>query len=85
MTFEELAKVVADDYKETMEMCECETFEEFIYCNAWDIKDIKEDVDAILRTYTDAYIDEVDGTEVILNDELMSYRKFSAMFRKLLK
>ena len=84
MTLEDLAKVVADDFKATMLDEGFNSFAEMARCYAWDSADIKDEVNAIIGS-VDAYIDEVDGTEVIFDDDMISYRKFSAMWHALLK
>lgn len=86
MTFEALAQVVADDFKETMDTFGFDSFNEMAECYWWDSKDIKEEVDSILRTKnTGAYIDECDGSLVIKEDGDIEYRTFARMWRKLLK
>lgn len=87
MTFEILAKIVADDFLDTMKEFEFDTFEEMANCYYWDSKDIKEEVDAIIRAKTNdvAYINEWDGNTIHIGDEMMDYRKFARMWRKYLK
>jgi hypothetical protein len=48
MTFEMLAKLVADDFRHTMEEQGFETFNEMKKCYAWDARDIKEEVSSIV-------------------------------------
>ena len=79
----ELAKAVADDFKATMKEFDFETFKEMAKCYCWTSVDIKEEVDAIIRQYN-AYIDELDGSEVFLNDDSVNYREFSKMWHKYL-
>lgn len=49
MTFDELAKKVADCFKSTMDEEGFETFDEMRRCYCWEAIDIKEEVDAIIR------------------------------------
>lgn len=86
-TFEDLAKMVAYEFFESMNDGSFETFEEMVECYWWSSKDIKVEVGAIITEATGyhGYIDEVDGTNVILNDTIISYRKFANMWRKALK
>ena len=84
MTFEQLAEIVAADFIATMKEEHFDTFTDMIICYWWTPTDIKNEVDAILREKTPAYIDEADRTDVILNDDLMPYRKFSRMFRRII-
>jgi hypothetical protein len=48
MTFEVLAKLVADDFSRTMKENGFETFAEMKKCYMWDANDIKEEVDSIV-------------------------------------
>jgi hypothetical protein len=48
MTFEMLAKLVADDFTRTMEEQGFETFKEMRKCYMWDANDIKEEVSTII-------------------------------------
>lgn len=86
MTYTELAQVVADYFNEAMAEGEFNTFKEMCDCYWWDTKAIKEEVDAVIMMATngDACIDAVDGTDVCLGGDLLSYRKFSNMWHKLL-
>ena len=88
-TADQLAKIVADDFKSTMNEFDFESFEEMSRTYRWNSVDIKEEVDAILREATngDAYIDEADGSLIIFNNgtDDIPYRKFSTMWRKYLK
>jgi len=87
MTFEGLAKAVADYFKDCMKEEGFESFEEMVDCYWWTANEIKDEVDSVLRGIdgTDAYIDEFDRSDVLNNGELISYRKFSAMWHKALK
>lgn len=87
MTLKELAKIVADDFKQDMQEHDCETFDEMVDLFWWTTKEIKEEVDYIIRKASngEAYIDELDGTMVFAPGEEMSYRKFSAMWHKNLR
>ena len=87
MTFAEVAKLVADDFRETMEIHNFETFEEMKQCYWWTSADIKEEVSAILNAISkengiEVYIDELDGSDVMMNGDSISYRAFAKMFRK---
>ena len=85
--FEMLAKIVADEFIETMGLFDYDTFEEMCLSYCWDSKDIKEEVDFIIREATCgvAFIDEEGGKWVFYGDDMIEYRKFTRMFRKLLK
>jgi hypothetical protein len=48
MTFEVLAKMVADDFCRTMKDQGFETFGEMKKCYMWDAKDIKEEISSIV-------------------------------------
>lgn len=87
MNFNELANIVADSFYDTMQEFEFETFDEMKSCYYWTAKDIKEEVDSIIREATgeEAYIDELDGSLVFCYGMDMEYRKFAAMWRKALK
>ena len=86
--FEGLAKVVADGFREVMEEEGFDTFDEMKDCYWWTTQDIKEEVDFYLSEATDgdACIGD-DGADVYYHgtDLMISYRKFSAMWRKELK
>lgn len=86
-TFDDLAKLVADDFVETMKDFDFETFDEMVQVYWWTSKDIKEEVASILTSISnnmdcDAFIDEYDGKDVFLNGDIISYRTFSRLFRK---
>lgn len=84
MTFEKLAQMVADDFNETVNEFGFDSFKEMAKCYCWDSADIKEEVDGIIRAIG-AYIDELDGSLVIMGDSTIEYRVFSRMWRKLIK
>ena len=84
ITYEFLAQKVADYFNEAIKEGGFDDFKDMASCYWWTPKDIKDEVNAIISEY-DACIDEVDGTDVCLYDKLLSYRKFSSMWRKLLK
>ena len=48
MTFEKLAKLVADDFQITMDNEGFETFNEMRRCYCWEIQDIKDEVQQII-------------------------------------
>ena len=85
--FEMLAKIVADDFIETMGLFDYDTFDEMCRSYYWTSKDIREEVDSIIReaTCSVAFVDEEDGKWVFYGDDMIEYRKFARMFRKLLK
>ena len=88
MTFEELAKVVANEFKQTMKEEGFDSFKEMAECYWWTANDIKDEVDVIISNAVEGLgvsgIDEVDRTDVYLNGDMISYRKFSAMWHKAL-
>ena len=87
MTFEELAKKVADDFRVTMKDEGFDTLKEMCDCYWWSPADLKEDIGAVIWLVSggEAYLDEIDGSDVCLNGDCISYRKFAYMFRKYLK
>ena len=48
MTFEKLAKLVAEDFQRTMDEEGFETFNEMKKCYDWEAQDIKEEVESII-------------------------------------
>lgn len=86
-SFGDLAKAVAEEFTKDMKEFGFDTFNEMAKSYYWTSKDIKEEVDVILRQITggDAYVDELDGTEVMYKDISMNYKRFNIMFRKYLK
>ena len=48
MTFERLAKLVADDFRKTMKEQGFTTFKEMKNCYDWDAQDIKDEVEGII-------------------------------------
>ena len=89
MTFEELAQVVADGFKQVMVEEEFETFEDMKNCYWWDTNDIKAEVRFYLNETANKLGMEImlsdDGMDVYIGDNWITYRKFSAMWHKLLK
>lgn len=87
MTFEELAKKVAEDFRVTMKDEGFDTLKEMCDCYWWSPADLKEEIGAVIVSVSsgEAYIDEIDGSDVLLNCDCISYRKFAFMFRKYLK
>lgn len=84
-SFEDLAKVVADEFRQDMKDNDLESFDEMKQFYWWTPQDVKEEVDYIIRSAEEtAYIDEVDGKDVFLHGEMISYRRFAAMWRKAL-
>ena len=53
MTFEELAKLVAEDFKKTMDEEGFETFDEMKKCYWWSNDDVKEEVESIISVLTE--------------------------------
>jgi hypothetical protein len=86
-SFEDLAKAVATEFAKDMKEIGFDTFNEMAKSYDWTSKDIKEEVDGILRQITkgEAYVDECDGTEVMYKDTSMNYKRFNTMFRRYLK
>lgn len=86
MTFEELAKVVADDFMETMRENDLESFDDMVRFYWWTPQEVKAEVDYTIRKADEsAYIDEWDGKDVFLNGGMISYRKFSAMWHGIIR
>jgi len=89
MTFEALAKVVADDFRKTMKEEGFDSFKEMVDCYWWTTNDIKDVIDEIISNIKGigavSGIDEVERTYVYLNGDAIPYRKFSAMWHKALK
>ena len=85
-TINELAKIVADDFKATMDEFGFETFNEMAKCYWWTSADIKEEVSAIVdevaRERNELLYVSDDGEDVFAGCEDVSYRTFAKMFRK---
>lgn len=87
MTFNELAKMVADEFKETMIDEGFNTFNEMCRCYEWDAQDIKEEVNFILNEISSKLWKEKKETvwmsddfsfiQLNLND--MSWREFKKL------
>ena len=89
MTFEDLAKVVADGFKEVMKEEGFDTFDEMRACYWWDSNDIKDEVEAYIKE-ADENSDVViclsdDRTDVYIGDDYISYKSFSNMWHRLIK
>lgn len=89
--FENLAKLVAGDFLETMNEFGFETFKEMVFCYDWTSKDIKEEITYMVNVKFGGWIDD-DGDVHICNDifneeysDYISYRKFSSMVRSFLR
>lgn len=83
MTFEKLAKMVANSFKETMLDEGFETFKEMRDCYCMSSEDVKDEIDSIIRyiandTHADAWLSD-DGSFVQVEGDDISYRKFNAM------
>lgn len=55
MTFEILAKLVADDFRNTMEEEGFETFQEMKKCYMWDAQDIRDEIVYIVTELSNEY------------------------------
>lgn len=86
-SFDDLAKAVAEEFAKDMKEFGFDTFNEMCHSYWWDSNDIKKEVDEILISLTngEAYVDDLDGTEVIYKGTACNYRRFNTMFRKYLK
>lgn len=58
MTFEILAKLVADDFKRTMDDNGFHTFSEMKKCFMWDANDIKEEVSTIVSEISNKALED---------------------------
>ena len=88
MTLAQGAQIVANDFLEAMHDGEFDSFQQMADCYWWDSADIKEEVSAILRieANNDVWVDEEDGLYVYSNEnEMVTYREFARMWRKLVK
>lgn len=88
MTFSELAKMIADDFKKTMDSEGFETFDAMRRCYDWEPIDIKEEVDTIIREisekeYAAGNKESIwmwdDFTHVVIGWEDITYREFKKM------
>ena len=83
MTFESLAKLVADDFRKTMYEEGFKTFNEMKKCYCWDARDIKEEVDYTITKYANEtgasvyMFDDHSAVEVDL--DVMSWREFKKL------
>lgn len=70
MTIKELANIIADDFNEAVVLAECENFKEMRSLYDWDAKDIRGEIEYMVREHGDAYgIVMMDDCSVIhLND-----------------
>lgn len=88
MTFEELATIVANGFKEVMTEEDFDTFEDMRFCYQMDANDIKDEVEAYINEANENSTELIcmsdDRTDVYINDNYISYKKFSAMWRKAL-
>lgn len=74
MKLEELVKAIADDFQQTMNEGQFETFIEMKDCYDWDSKDIKNDVDYMCNKYFNITV--LDNDYVVDDlDDYISYRK----------
>lgn len=86
MNLDYFASKVAEQFKKEMNEIGVETFQELVRCYRWDSSDIKDEVDFFLRLTSDdeAYVDEEDGEFVYYNDETLTYKEFSRLWKKYL-
>ena len=68
MTFEKLAKLVADDFKATMLEEGFKTFKEMQRCYDWDAQDIKDEVSSIINELSAKYWEEEQDYFFIADD-----------------
>ena len=78
MTIRNAEVLVAKDFVEFMQENGFFSFKEMRQCFKWDSQDIKEEVDAALRDLTkgEYCVDELDGSMVVGNGDLISYGAF---------
>lgn len=83
---EQMIKNVANYFLDCMKDNDFETFDEMKECYWWTSKDIKNEVDSILKDYNWS-IDEIDGTDIFDNDGniVSSYRSFMSKVYKIIK
>ena len=89
MTFEMLAKMVADDFRETMNDEGFDSFEQMCKCYAWEWADVKDEVDAIIteiarREHLELWMSD-DQTFIQLGLDDISWRDFKRMMLAELK
>lgn len=88
--FEEIAKYVAESFMEDMREFGFDSFIEMANTYWWTAKDVKDEVDYIIREYAkkvgneSIYLSD-DGADVFANGDFITYRKFSTLWRKYLK
>lgn len=86
MTFEKLAQIIADEFKQVMQEEDFDTFEEMKDCYWWDTEDIKNEIEYYFKEVTEKSDCGVwfsdDRTDVYIDDDYISYRKFSTMWHK---
>ena len=88
MTFNDVAKMVADDFKETMWENGFHTFTEMCICYMWDSQDVKEEVSFIISKLSDKLWKEErvslwmsdDFSFIQLGFEDMSWKDFKKLF-----
>jgi hypothetical protein len=94
MTFEELAKVVADEFRKDLEEGEFEDFEDMRRCYGWSARDVKDEVSAIITSCANDRYDAGkdgdffmydDGSMVVIGWEDMTWREFKKLVFKDLK
>ena len=78
MTIRNAEALVAKDFVEFMQENGFLSFKEMRQCFKWDSQDIKEEVDAALRDLTkgEYCVDELDGSMVVGDGDLISYGAF---------
>lgn len=88
MTFEMLAKLVADDFCNTIEKEGFETFSEMKKCYCWDAQDIKDEVRSIVDDLSKVYWEKEKVSFFMADDssfleigvcEEMSWREFKKL------
>ena len=87
-TFEKLASYVAAQFKKDIEENGFDSFEDMKSCYWWDTNDIKDEVEYHIQE-ADKQSNQLicmsdDRSDVYINDDYISYRKFSAMWHKAL-
>lgn len=91
MTFEELAKKIAEEFKNIMEQEGFSCFKEMKECYDWEASDIRSEIEYMVKEYGEAEHFAVmdDGSLIQFTDEriepTMSYREFKKLVLNELK
>ena len=88
MTYKELVKFVADEFRKDLEFEGFDSFEEMVRCYQMDSDDIKREVVYTVNQTGRAYMDDETGEITLFDDdstEPYKYRSFIAKVRKELK